>query len=114
MITINQADIRERAMDLADKGDTYRKWGMYPQAIDSFAEACDLEASVASASTDQPTRAILYRSAAWLAIAAEQYARAIRLAEAGLAGDGSPEWTHGMLREVITHAKGAMAAIGGE
>lgn len=34
----------------------------------------------------EPSRAILYRSAAWLAVRAERYADAIQCAEAGLAG----------------------------
>lgn len=48
----------------------------------------------------EPTRAVLHRSAAWLAIDAGDYDRAVRLAEEGLRGRQLPAWCRAELNEV--------------
>ena len=53
---------------------------------------------------NEPSRAILYRSAAWLAVRAERYADAIQCAEAGLAGVIHGD-LRGELEEVLEEAR---------
>ncbi|HSH83397.1 MAG TPA: hypothetical protein VLA19_33100, partial [Herpetosiphonaceae bacterium] len=60
-------------------------------ALESFgreAQAADL---VPEGAASEPTRSILYRSAAWLALQANLPDDAVRLAEHGLAGSPPPE-----------------------
>ena len=62
--------------------------------------AAGLEARAAALTTDEPSRSILYRSAAWLAVHAGDLPRARTLARTGLAGHPSTDIA-AELREVL-------------
>jgi hypothetical protein len=64
-------ELHEQAMKLAE------------QAVALNRGAADREEQAAFGAEDEPTRSVLYRSAAWLALAADQPARAARLAQEG-------------------------------
>ena len=80
----------EQAMDLAATAFRLTRQGRYVEARSSFAQAAQLEQAVAetlaSQPTMEPTRSILYQSAAALALHAEEYTNALRLALEGIAG----------------------------
>ena len=72
------------AMSLADDGDRLLKAGKPEAARACYVEALAAERDAAMATTTQPSRAILLRSAAWLAVNAGDFAEALRLADLGL------------------------------
>lgn len=67
----------DRAIDLSAKGD-------HEAAKKAFTNACALDTQAAEKSTDPTSRAVCYRSAAWLALDAGGPARAVALADKGL------------------------------
>lgn len=71
---------------------------------DLFGRALELEVAEAGAETTEPSRSILYRSAAWLALEAGLPDEAIRLGKLGLSGVGVSERIANELREVIREA----------
>ena len=80
----------ERSMDLAEEAFIAKRRGELDTAKRLFIEALTLESSAAESfppdKQSEPTRSILYRSAASLAYHAELYERAEGLITAGLAG----------------------------
>lgn len=94
----------DRAMDLCAQGDALVKAGALDAARALYAEALPLARAEAEAEQTQPSRAILHRSAAWVAVAACDPREAYRLAEAGLSDEGAPEHARQELREVRTVA----------
>lgn len=96
----------DEAMALTDAADALRRAGD-PRCVATFARAADLEREAAElAGTSEPSRAILYRSAAWLALAAGDPDGAALLALDGLDGDGP----RADLLAVLRAAEQAMAA----
>lgn len=83
-------DLHDQAMELAQLALVARHTGDPQRAAALAGQAYPLEAQAADGVPDdaatEPTRGILYRSAAWLALDAGQPEEAIRLAERGLAG----------------------------
>ena len=104
----------EQAMDLASTAFRLQRQGQGTEARLLFASAAQLEQTVAETFVEQPTieptRAILYRSAAALALHAEDYQNALRLALTGLAGTPPPE----LRRELDAIHQAATARISPE
>ena len=94
-----------RAMSLADDGDRNRRAGKPEAARACYVEALAAERDAAMATTTQPSRAILLRSAAWLAVNAGDHAEALRLADIGLDDPATMEREHHGLQEVAQAAK---------
>ena len=88
MVSMDQ--LHEQAMDLSDQADVAKKQGQHEEASKLYNQAAQLEARAAryfeNDFTAEPTRAILYRSAAALAIDAGDKATAKRLIHQALAG----------------------------
>lgn len=85
--------LHDQAMNLADRGDAYLKGGKKEQAVKAYSLACGLEdlSALLHYATCQPGKnqadvwiLILHRSATWLAVNAEQPARALRIAARGI------------------------------
>ena len=93
------------AMSLADDGDRLLKAGKPEAARACYVEALAAERDAAMATTTQPSRAILLRSAAWLAVNAGDYAEALRLADLGLADPTTMERDHYELQAVAQAAE---------
>lgn len=98
-------DYHAAAMRLADLGDKAQKIGVLDLSKGIYAEALLQERCAANLLThlDQPTRPVLYRSAAWLAVNAGKLKEATTLANEGLEGCMYPEIAE-ELREVQAHA----------
>ena len=79
-------ELHDAAMGLAEDGDRLRHAAEHKRATEVFARALDLERQAAEAETTEPSRGILFRSAAWLALEAMDAREAERLAATGLAG----------------------------
>lgn len=92
-------------MELADEGDFLRRRGSFVEASQKFADAYQFEAEAAAAVTVEPSRSILYRSAAWLALEAGRARDAERMAAKGLAGDAVPKRVAQELRAVLEDAQ---------
>jgi hypothetical protein len=92
-------------MSLADDGDRLLKAGHPEAARACYVEALAAERDAAMATTTQPDRAILLRSAAWLAVNAGDHAEAVRLADIGLADPTTMERDHYELQAVAQAAK---------
>lgn len=75
------------AMDLAEEADRTRRRGDETIALELYRQAMRLEMEAASLSQTEPTRSILYRSAAYLALDGNEYSQAEKLAALGLSGD---------------------------
>lgn len=102
---INPAELHEAAMSLADEGDILRRRGAHVDATKAFARALELERRAAELEATEPSRGILYRSAAWLALEAMEPREAERLASAGLAArDVNPKIAE-ELRAVMEDAR---------
>ncbi len=87
--------LHDEAMELAQlalvarqTGDQERAAALTLEAFGCEAQAADL---VPEGVDSEPTRSILYRSAAWLALQANLPDEAVRLAKQGLAGSPPPE-----------------------
>jgi hypothetical protein len=104
-------ELHDQAMDLAELafvGNFYRNWPDHEhyqtpeQVIELNRQACVLETQAADMVKvgAEPTRGVLYRSAAWLAYHAGDLAEARRLVERGLAGD-PPGWLAQELKGVV-------------
>ena len=89
-----------RAMNLADDGDRLLKAGKPEAARACYVEALAAERDAALATTTQPSRAILLRSAAWLAVNAGAHAEALNLADVGLSDPTTGEREHYELQAV--------------
>ena len=100
--------LHDEAMALAQLALVARHTGDLARAAALAREACGLEAQAASlvpeGADSEPTRSILHRSAAWLALDANLPEEAIRLAERGLAGS-PPAAIAVELKEVLAAAR---------
>ena len=99
--------LHDEAMALAQLALVARHSGGQERAVALAREAFGFEAQAADlvpAGVDsEPTRSILYRSAAWLALDAKLPDEAVRLAERGLAGS-PPASIAAELNEVLAMA----------
>ncbi len=84
-------DLHEQAMDLADEALIAKQHGHAQQAASLTLQAFELERAAADLVRDdvnaEPTRSVLYRSAATLALECDQYGEAERLIATALAGN---------------------------
>ena len=89
---IDVQDTHRQAMEKADQAVAAQKAGDLEEARARFLEACTLESEAAHALLDrpdvEPSRSVLFRSAASLAIEAQEFAHAAYLIACGL--EGSP------------------------
>lgn len=104
-------ELHHQAMELAEKANKLRDAGDLVEARAVYAQAADREFTAARAATKQPSRAILYRSAASLDLMAGHPNTAISAAVAGLQGSPPPE-IEAELREVIVRAEAMIANSG--
>ncbi len=102
---IDTATLHDEAMATADEGDLARRRGDHEAALAFFAQALEMERRAAEAEPTQPSRCILFRSAAWLALEAEDASEAERLAACGLADRGLPDRVKTELRAVAEEAR---------
>src|SRR5262249_53911628 len=91
-------DIRElhrKAMDFAKQAETARLEGDAALSRTALEQAFQFEKEAAEDLANEPeaepTRGVLFRSAASLALQLGRYEEALKLADAGLAGKPSPE-----------------------
>lgn len=98
-MSMNSSELHEKAMQLAAKADKIRR-----KAQATYALAAEPEERAAEQCTDHIWKAVLYRSAAWLALHGARFREAIRLAERGL-NVAPPEEIAAELRDVIEQAK---------
>lgn len=99
------AELHDLAMDLADQGDRHRRAGEHDAAREVFGRALALEREAALIEQTEPSRGILLRSAAWLALEAEDAREAERLAAVGLGAVELPERVANELRAVMEDAR---------
>lgn len=90
------SELHRRAMDVAERALVARRIGRAGEAKALFREAFEAEREAAlrvaeDPAAPEPTRSVLLRSAATLALDCGQRREAQRLAARGLAGDPSPE-----------------------
>lgn len=97
----------DRAMDEAEAGDRALAAGDTEAAHAHYVVALDLERAVAESEHTQPSRAIMIRSAAWLALMVGDRREASRLAWLGIADDDTPDRLWGELLDVCEAAAGA-------
>ncbi len=99
-------DLHEEAMDVADEGDRATKRGNHEEAQAFYRRSLALETQAADETPfdAEPTRSILYRSAATLALLCHLEIEAERLANKGLAGK-PPTDIANELRDVIEQAR---------
>ena len=98
-------ELHHDAMARVDDALAARRAGDHPRAREGFAQALVWERRAAEVELTQPSRSILFRSAAWLALEAEDAAEAERLAACGLADRDVPERIKGELRAVAEEAR---------
>lgn len=95
MTAVNPEELHEQAMQLADDAFLAKMRKQDDQAISLLQKAASLEMEAANALPNvpesEPSRSILYRSAASLAYDAKDYKLADRLIASGLAGFPPPE-----------------------
>lgn len=97
--------LHDHAMSLADTGDSARRRGDHELSKAAFEEAVALDRQAAELELSEPSRSILFRSAAWLALEAENAAEAERLAACGLSSRAVPERIKLELRAVAEEAR---------
>lgn len=106
MSDINQ--LHEEAMELTDEALLAKREGQHDEAKTLFRRAFELERKVAELLRDdlsaEPTRSILYRSAATLALDCGELGEAMQLVRTGLAGN-PPEEIAKELRELRTRVQ---------
>ncbi len=107
--TTTPRQLHNQAMQLAEKAYLARLRGKRAQAEIYASEALRLEALAARAlpptPESEPTRSILFRSAAWLALQANRYDQALRLAQEGLSSSHLPPDLAQQLHEVQEQAQ---------
>lgn len=111
MEPIEVATSHDQAMDLAEAAMVLSRRGDVAGAKGKYREAFLLERAAADGVADlkelEPTRSVLHRSAATLALDCGDFPEAIRLANRGLQGN-PPGEIAGEIREVLDRAsKGA-------
>lgn len=104
------AELHDLAMDLSDQGDRLRRQGAHDDARAAFQRALDAEREAALIEQTEPSRGILLRSAAWLALEAEHPREAERLAAIGLTTLDLSERVANELRAVMEDARVRMSA----
>ena len=98
--------LHEEAMELADQGDRLRRRGDAEGAARAFGRALEAEREAAQLESTEPSRSILFRSAAWLALEADQPREAERLAAEGLRSSEVSDRVANELRAVMEVAWG--------
>lgn len=93
------------AMSKVDEAEIARRAKDHARAKTLFTEALELERAAAEAATTQPGRAILFRSAGWIALEAENPEEAERLAAKGLADVDVSDQRKEELRAVLEEAR---------
>ena len=97
-------ELHNKAMDLAAQAMTCRARRLDQEAVSLFKAALDNElAAFKAARPVEPTRSVLLRSAATLALQCRETELAEKLAAQGLSGDAPPELA-GELRDVLEQA----------
>lgn len=97
-------ELHNKAMDLAAQAMTCRARRRDQEAVSLFKSALDNElAAFKAARPVEPTRSVLLRSAATLALQCRETELAEKLAAQGLSGDAPPELA-GELRDVLEQA----------
>ena len=94
-------ELHEQAMNIAEQAFVARHGGDSVTARSLSYDAYLLEKQAAEQSQTEPTRSVLHRSAATLALHCGEYRAAEQLAAAALAGS-PPETIADELREVLT------------
>jgi tetratricopeptide (TPR) repeat protein len=98
------SDLHREAMALADEADRLRRQGNFPSAQEQLRRAFESERRAAEMSGAEmelePTRSVLHRSAAALALECGEYREAERLIAAALAGN-PPEQIAEELRDLL-------------
>jgi tetratricopeptide (TPR) repeat protein len=87
-------ELHEQAMELADQGLLLRKSGDTERSVAVFRQAFEYEAAAAKLVADttiEPTRSVLHRSAATLALDCGEVREAEKLIAAALVGDPPAE-----------------------
>jgi tetratricopeptide (TPR) repeat protein len=88
-------DLHRRAMEAADEADRFRRLGDLAGAKRGLSQAFDLERQAAGLTAAdeslEPTRSVLHRSAASLALECGDYREAERLIAVALSGDPPDE-----------------------
>ena len=102
---MSTVDLHNEAMALALEADAARKAGNLAEAAEHFARAMDVQRRAAELETTQPSRAIMFRSAAWLAVEAGKLRAAERIAMYALVDDGIPARVQEELREVCREVR---------
>lgn len=100
--------LHDNAMAKAEQADLHRKRGEAGPAVEFYASAAEWEAKAALLCQYEPSRSILCRSAAWLAIRGRRYEVAIDLCAAGM----RPETPGAIRREMTAAMEYARMAIG--
>lgn len=94
-----------KAMDFADAAFLAKRKGNPVQAHEYYRQALAKEREAANAISDrydlEPSRSVLYRSAATLALSCKDFREAERLASCGLASENTPEEIGEELRDVL-------------
>ena len=104
--------LHQKAMDMANDALTAEKKGNQAQAIKAYTLAFQYEKQAAMILaydfTVEPSRSVLFRSAAYLALKAKQYPEAERMAAFGLIGNPPAEIAFELraaLKETFDHLK---------
>jgi hypothetical protein len=97
--------LHDEAMLLAEQADGARRAGDHAAAKRLFQLSLEKDRTAAESELTQPSRCILFRSAAWLALEAEDPAEAERMAAKGLSDVGTPERVKNELRQVAEEAR---------
>ena len=88
-------ELHEKAMDIAERGFMAKKQGKLDQAKQLSSQAYEYESKAAILLLNdyeiEPTRSILFKSAACLALDFEDYRQAERMIALGLLGNPPPE-----------------------
>ncbi len=97
--------LHRQAMDLADEGDRLRRSHAFDEATAVFLRAFEMEREAALMVDVEPSRGILHKSAAWLALEAGEARAAEAIAARGLAGLEVPADVAEELRAVLEDAQ---------
>ena len=96
----NIREIHRQAMEIADQAFIARRKGLDEEAIPLFQDAYQMEFEAAQQTTKEPSRSILYRSAATLAFHGQLLRESEKAIALGLSGNPNPE-TANELRELF-------------
>lgn len=99
------SQLHREAMESVDAALAERRAGNHIAARNHFITALEQERQAAEATLTQPSRSILFRSAAWLSLEAEDAAEAERLAACGLADRNVPDRIKSELRAVAEESR---------